>query len=181
MERLKNIKECLVAQIQNQMSNLSQVDAKELGEVVDMVKDMEEAIYYATITKAMDSKEHEKPERYYTPIYYRDMDRYNDGRMYYNGNSTNYYDGNMTNGAKYYTEKEYPIGLRDVREGRSPISRKMYMESKEMHHDKSKKMKELETYMRELSDDIVEMIEDASPEEKQILQQKLDALISKIK
>ena len=50
-----------------------------------------------------------------------------------------------------------------------------------MHHDKSKKMKELETYMRELSDDIVEMIEDASPEEKQILQQKLDALISKIK
>lgn len=176
MERLKNIKECLVAQIQGQMGNLSQVDAKELGEVVDMVKDMEEAIYYATITKAMEGKEHEKTERYYTPMYYRDMDRYNDGRMYYNENSTN-----MTNEPKYYTEKEYPIGLRDMREGRSPISRKMYMESKEMHHDKSKKMKELEKYMRELSDDIVEMIEDASPEEKQILQQKLDALISKIK
>lgn len=176
MERLKNIKECLVAQIQGQMGNLSQVDAKELGEVVDMVKDMEEAIYYATITKAMEGKEHEKTERYYTPMYYRDMDRYNNGRMYYNGNSTD-----MTNEPKYYTEKEYSIGLRDMREGRSPISRKMYMESKEMHHDKSKKMKELEKYMRELSDDIVEMIEDASPEEKQILQQKLDALISKIK
>jgi hypothetical protein len=35
------------------MSNLQQVDAKELGEVIDMVKDIEEAIYYCTITEAM--------------------------------------------------------------------------------------------------------------------------------
>ena len=37
------------------MSNLQQVDAKELGEVIDMVKDIEEAIYYCTITEAMNS------------------------------------------------------------------------------------------------------------------------------
>ena len=30
---------------------------------------------------------------------------------------------------------EYPIEMRDYREGRSPIARKMYMESKEMHQD----------------------------------------------
>lgn len=194
MERLKNIKECFISQIQSQLGNLSQVDAKELGEVVDMVKDLEEAIYYATITKAMKETEHEK---YYTPVYFRDMDKYSDGRMYYHpigdrssSYSTNYYDGNGSSsgqssygmsGSRYYAEKEYPIGLRDIREGKSPISRKMYMESKEMHHDKSKQIKELEQYMKELSDDIVEMIENASPEEKQLLQQKLTTLTTKIK
>ena len=51
MERLKSMKDCLMAQAQSQMGNLHQVDAKELGEVVDMIKDLEEAIYYCTITK----------------------------------------------------------------------------------------------------------------------------------
>ena len=53
MDRLYHIKDTLIAQIQTQMSNLQQVDAKELGEVIDMVKDIEEAIYYCTITEAM--------------------------------------------------------------------------------------------------------------------------------
>ena len=70
--------------------------------------------------------------------------------------------------------------MRDNREGRSPMSRKSYMESKEMHHDKTKKIQELEKYMQELSTDIVEMIEDASPEEKQMLHKKMTALTSKI-
>ena len=35
--------------------------------------------------------------------------------------------------------------------------------------------------MKELSEDIVEMIEDATPEEKQVLHQKLTALASKVK
>jgi len=41
------------------MGNIQNVDAHELGEVVDMVKDIEEALYYCTITKAMDKKEEE--------------------------------------------------------------------------------------------------------------------------
>ena len=36
-----------------------------------------------------------------------------------------------------------------------------------LHKDKVTAMKELEEYMQELSSDICEMIEDASPEEKQ--------------
>jgi hypothetical protein len=36
--------------------------------------------------------------------------------------------------------------------------------------DKTHQMKELENYMQELSTDLTEMIEDASPEEKQMLQ-----------
>lgn len=35
--------------------NLNHVNTMELGEVIDMIKDLEEAIYYATITKAMEN------------------------------------------------------------------------------------------------------------------------------
>lgn len=45
----------------------------------------------------------------------------------------------------------------------------MYMEGKGSH-DKTAQMKELENYMQELSEDLTEMIHDASPEEKQLLQ-----------
>jgi hypothetical protein len=34
---------------------------------------------------------------------------------------------------KYYTEKEFPNAFMDSREGRSPRSRRMYMEAKETH------------------------------------------------
>jgi hypothetical protein len=54
------------------------------------------------------------------------------------------------------------------------------MESKEMHHPKEVKMKELERYMQELGHDLTEMIADASPEEKQMLQKKIAALATKL-
>ena len=69
MERLKSMKEAFIAQIQSQLGNLANVDAKELGEVVDMVKDMEEAIYYCTITKAMEAK------AFFMNFYNADADR----------------------------------------------------------------------------------------------------------
>ena len=69
---------------------------------------------------------------------------------------------------------------RDRREGKSPTSRKNYMESKEMHQPKTTQMRELEKYLQELSSDIVEMIQDASPEEKAFMEQKISALAAKI-
>jgi hypothetical protein len=53
MERLKYMKECLMCCVEGQMSHLDKTDTKELGEAIDMIKDLEEAIYYATITEAM--------------------------------------------------------------------------------------------------------------------------------
>ena len=41
-------------------------------------------------------------------------------------------------------------------------------------------MKELEKYLQELSTDITEMIQDASPEEKSFLEKKISALATKI-
>lgn len=197
MERLKHIKEALISCVESQIGDLKNVDAHELGEVVDMVKDMEEAIYYCSISKAM--KEKEEEEKYtkhsisqYMPIYpnYRDMDK-GYGRMYYEDRGMNRREGMFGRENDIYkTDREYdslerkegyPVEIRDVREGKSPISRKNYMESKELHHGTSVQMKELEKYLQELSQDITEMIDGASTEEKAILQQKLSLLASKIK
>ena len=41
-------------------------------------------------------------------------------------------------------------------------------------------MKELEKYLQELSSDIVEMIQEASSEEKSFLEKKISALAAKI-
>ena len=194
MEELKRIKDTLMGCVQGQMGHLESVDAKELGEVVDMIKDISEAIYYCTITEAMEEKDEKgKEHHYYTerhiPMDYRDMDKdrgrmYFDETMYYsdwrspkynkeqpggmmwygNGNDSS---ANGNGSSRYYTEREFPMEMmRDEREGKSPMSRKSYMESKEMQHDKNIKLKELEKYMQELTTDMVEMIQGASPEEK---------------
>ena len=87
----------------------------------------------------------------------RDMDR-NRGRMYY---------------ADQHSESRYDRAKR------------MYTESKEVHKgntpaDKDQKMKDLEGYFKEISDDITGMIVDASPEEKAMLRTKLTTLAGKV-
>lgn len=194
MEQLKHMKETLTACVQSQMANLSNANAEELGEAVDMIKDLSEAIYYCSITKAMEDSEKEKEAtKYIKPVYMEGRGtepRYYDGRTStyamggrsgsHDGGRMYYHDDMMTTYPRYM-EDSYPTEIRDHREGRSPISRRMYMESKELHHDKSKQMKELEQYVKELSEDITEMIGDATPEEKAILSQKLTTLANKIK
>ena len=182
MERLKHMKESLMCCLEAQMNRLDEVDAKEMGEVVDMVKDLEEAMYYHTVTKAMEGKEKEKmgDQHHYYYTEYRDMDR-SQGRMYYSepsGSNMGAFAGNTAD-SRTYMEWEYPM-MRDKREGRSPMSRKTYMEAKEMHQPKTTQMKELEKYLQELSSDIIEMIQDASPEEKSFLEKKISALATKI-
>lgn len=181
MERLKYMKNALMACAESQMSCLETVDAEELGEVIDMIKDLEEAMYYCTVTKAMEEKEHEKSNgngeqhhHYYAE--YRDMDRPN-GRMYYPESGEHTSNGHTNE--RTYMEWDYP-SMRDKREGRSYMSRKTYMEAKEMHQPKTTQMKELEKYLQELSSDILEMIQDASPEEKSFLEKKISALATKV-
>ncbi len=205
MEQLKMMKEQLTACVQAQIGDLKSANAEELGEAVDMIKDLSEAIYYCTITKAMEDGEKEKEMmKYVKPIYYYNEMSGNEPKYYDGGNGSSsyamsgrggnqgggrrnydggrmYYDGNTMEHFPRYMEDSYPMEIRDYREGRSPVSRRMYMESKELHHDKAKQMKELEQYMRELSEDITEMIDDATPEEKEILSQKLTTLANKIK
>ena len=66
-DKFQEIKKQLLTQVESQMAHLECVDTKEMGEVIDMIKDLEEAIYYCTITEAMN----ELPEttHYYTEKY----------------------------------------------------------------------------------------------------------------
>lgn len=69
---------------------------------------------------------------------------------------------------------------KDEREGRSGQKRRMYMESKATHQDSAKKIQELENYMKELTSDMMEMLADASPEEKAVVQKKVNTLATKL-
>jgi galactose-1-phosphate uridylyltransferase len=60
MERLKRIKDCLICVVESHMDDLDAVDAKEMGEVIDMIKDLSETMYYCSIVKAMEEGEHDK-------------------------------------------------------------------------------------------------------------------------
>ena len=204
IEKLKSIQECLAGAAEAQIYDLENVDAQELGEVIDIIKDIEETIYYCTVTKAMEDSEKHKGEEmmYYTPMYYGG-DRgsgngmyYTEGnktdgrdmpRMYYNGSSSGGRGGNSgsssmsgNGNSSQYSEREFPMAFSDGREGRSPRSRRMYMEAKETHQDKATQMRELEKYMQELAQDVTEMIQDASPEERQYLSKKISALATKL-
>lgn len=159
MKRLEHMKCALMDCVMGQMGNLKEVNTKELGEAVDMIKDLSEAIYYCTITEAMNHKsEGESNGTSFTDDYF--INEYN------------------RKGSSHYQSDA--IKTRDPREGRSYISRRMYIESKEMGKDKLSNIQDLEHYMRELSEDITEMIENASIEEKQLIQKKLNMLAQKI-
>lgn len=214
-EMMEKLTKCAEMELEKGVEN---VDTKEMGEVVDIIKDLAEAEYYSKITKAMDEAEYgedydymgayeddmrkgyrgqprdsrgrymsrrggrrmgyEEPN-YYLPLdvykdysaeELRDMDRHI-GKMYYtDGMNSENTSHNSANGGN----------MRDSREGRSGMSRRSYMESKEMGKDKQEKMKELENYMKELSSDVTEMIVDASPEEKAMLKNKMQVLMQKI-
>lgn len=103
---------------------------------------------------------HMTPEMYreHDPKYYRDMDKM-DGKMYYTES--------MQGGSRYETAK------------------RGYEESKQMHkantpEDKQAKMKELESYMKELSEDVTRLIVDATPEEKAVVKNKMQVLMQKM-
>ena len=174
MERLKAIKEQLLTQVEGQMGDLRCVDTKELGEVIDMIYDLSKSMYYCSIVEAMeDAKENEEKrstyyymEKYlpYYPYHSDRDDEYKHGRMYYDGMMDSYASA---------------MSAHDAREGRAGQKRKMYMESKAAHQDEQA-MADLENYMRDLNQDIMEIVNQASPDEKAILQKKVSVLASKL-
>lgn len=103
---------------------------------------------------------HMNPDMYreHDPEYYRDMDR-KDGKM-------------------YYTE---PI----TTESRYDKAKRGYEESKMTHKEntpesKQAKMRDLEMYLKELSEDVTQLIADATPEERSMVKTKMQTLTQKI-
>ena len=149
--RLKWMEEALVDVIEMQFCNLDGVCTKELGEAVDIIKDLEEAIYYHTITEAM------KTEKTATANSWKTEESH---------------DRSMN---EMMIKEEWDEWL-----GHSPHSRKRYLEAKEHGKDKVMQLRELEKYVNELTADIINMIDEASPEEKSYLEKKISALATKI-
>ena len=106
--------------------------------------------------------------------YHRDIDRNSHNRMYYTDGSMSGSSSGMSNGSgRGYSESRYDR------------ARRGYEETKATHKDnspesKQQKMKSLEEYMRELSDDVTSMLTDMSQEEKTMLKNKMNVLMQKI-
>lgn len=204
---IEKLAECAEKQFDN---GIESVDTAEMGQVTDMLKDLAEAMYYRTLTKAMDDSDPEEImemfERYGDGgRRYYDHYRYADGRFAPKGRGTyrrgydeppyyhmtpemyrsmeNYRDMDRRDGRMYYTEPSMNSGVHT--ESRYDMAKRNYTESKELHRgntpeDKEQKMKELEKYLREIGSDIAELISDASAEEKNLLKNRMQVIMQKI-
>lgn len=209
IERLKSMEEramCLAEQGLNQ--DVSDINAKELGEIIDVVKDIAETKYYCSITKAMEESDeaekymkkylpemayarHEPGERYYTvgrggrPR----MTRYDDSGMGSYIGSTGMNNGGRRN---YTRPNEYMFEMypemydetykpyHDEYDGDSWKYRRNYMENKHEKGNNTDSINELNEYVKSLTDDIMDMVEKATPQEKTMLKQKINGLANKI-
>ena len=137
--------------IEPQFDMLEEIDCCELGQAVDILKDLEETLYYHTVTEAMKGE-----------------GAYGDWPEETSDNKKK--DHHLTDDGLIHDECH----------GKSCMNRKAYLEAKHANKDKATQLRELEKYMQELTSDMVEMIQDSSLEEKQYLEKKISALASKI-
>ena len=241
IERIHKMIECLTEKALCELDKgVENVNTEEMGEAVDMIKDLCEAEYKAVIVKSMKKADEEEEEynkellrtlkdeygeeggrRYYDEYRYMRTGRYAPkGKGSYVGRRGyedppywHRYPGDMTDmdydsmermrdmdrlsrGRMYYTDMSDRMGMidqprsgsiaeRDMREGRSGMSRKHYMETKEQHktntqQDKDAKMQSLDEYMKELSTDLTDMISDMTPEERSLMKSKMSILLTKM-
>lgn len=214
IKRMHEMQECLTEKALSELEKgTDHVDTCEMGQVVDMIKDLAEAEYRATITKAMEKANEEEEE--YDKILLRELKeeygedtgrrfydhyRYADGRFAPKGHGTyrrgyeeppywhmtpeRYHemeygrDMDRGNGRMYYTEPTHT-------ESRYESAKRAYTESKELHkgndpQDKEAKMRELEKYMKEMSDDLLNLMKGMSQEEMNMAKSKLSVLVSKM-
>ena len=207
IERMHKMIECLTEKALCELEKGTEnVDTCEMGQVVDMIKDLNEAEYKAVIVKDMKKADEEKEE--YDKMLLRELKeeygedtgrrfydhyRYSDGRFApkghgtYRGYSEPYYHmtpemyrdmDRDTHSRMYYTE----TGMNESGYDRA---KRTYTETKEMHRgntpeDKKAKMQELERYAKSLTEDVVEMVSDMSDEEKNLLRTKMQILMQKI-
>lgn len=170
---LEMLTECTLSELESGVANAS---ACEVGQAIDMIKDLADAEYHATITKAMneagDGEVLEKlgkygsEERHYyvapetrerTGAFYRerDIDRETKNKMYYSEPHS---------------------------ENKLEMARRHYSESKNTHSsntadDKQEKLNKLDEYLTELKEDTRQLIEGMSPEERTMTKQKMQGIV----
>ena len=220
-ELAKKIADCIKTKVEAKgIDNIEGHDLEELGEWVDIIKDIACYDKDMRIIEAMDNAEDSEESMRYIEMYedyperkgYRGQRRdsrgrymscrsytepmmmhddmrekdYMDGRMYYGGstggNSSNM-GGSSNAGSRGYSEGGQ-MSSRMQRDGESESrydrARRGYEEAKEHNKEKSEKMRELENYTKELAEDVTEMVQGMSPEEKALLKNKMQTLMTKI-
>lgn len=184
--------------------DVSCIDSKELYELMDIIKDCEETLkyseemkYYKKITDAMEKNSEEENSMYLDKYLPESRSRYYTKPKisqwhipYYDEIEPEMMDRDMDypyRNRMYYTEPkrirnmipEHEMNERDYREGKSPMTRKNYMEMNSSM-DKNAKIEEMKKYSHELVDDLTDMIQSASSEEKIALKQILTQFVSKL-
>lgn len=209
IERMHKMIECLTEKALCELEKGTEyIDTCEMGKVVDMIKDLNEAEYKAVIVKAMKKAREEEEE--YDKILLRELKeeygedtgrRYYDHYRYASGRFAPKGHGSYRRG---YEEPPYwhmtPEMYRDMdkdthsrmyytetgmNESGYDRAKRNYTETKEMHRsntpeDKKAKMQELEKYAKSLTEDVVDMVSDMSDEEKNLLRTKMQILMQKI-
>lgn len=199
----KKIMECVKTKVDGiGIDNIEGQHLEELKMWACVAKDIAEYDYYYHITEAMDDPENEYGVDYDEngPKYYggrrrsaitgrfirgyeekimnpdRDMDRMNEGRMYYTDSSNTHVVNPVT---RPYTDMVTPSITNMKDNGRFSNSRRMYMETKETKPgDKSAHQDKLSVTMDDLSTDIKEMWPKMGNEEKTIAKTKLQNLVN---
>lgn len=200
IEKLSEAAECEFSK------GIENVDTCEMDKVVNMMKELSEAMYYRTLTKAMQESDTEEIMEMFDKYgddgkRYYDMWRYKSGRFAPKGRGTRrgyeeppYYhmtpdqykehdpeywrDVDRKDGKMYFTE---PVTM----ESRYEKAKRGYKEAKHAHasntaEDKQAKMKDLESYLKELSEDVTQLLSDATPEERAMVRGKMQVLTQKI-
>lgn len=183
------------------------VDMVQLSALVDMIKDLSESMYHRVLTNSMLESDTDEImdmfDRYGEDRRYYDHYRYKNGRFAPKGRGTYrrgyeeypYYhmmpdmykehdpeywrDMDRKDGRMYYTE---PVANSESRYDRA---KRMYTETKDMHksgtvEDKQITLKEGEKFLNVFFDELDEMLQDATPEMKNMVKTKTMARMQKI-
>lgn len=204
-DMLENVSEAATTELAKGTEN---VNTKEFGEVIDMIKDLSEAeknkmesCYYKTLIEAMEGSEYGEDYDEYGPMErrgYRSRDsrgRYTSRRGYpmedkmYDDRYDNYSRSGYSNGAYGGGSRGMSSsGSRGMTSGSSNSSRYGYSYDNYMRNranysmsdpeDKQERMKMLETYSQDLVTSISDVMKDVSPEEKTMLRNKLAKVVN---
>lgn len=170
----KQIMECVKAKVDGiGIDNFEGQNLDDLKDFTEIVKNIVEFDKDYLIVEAMENSRDDYDYRRYTePLYHMPVN-YND--MEYMR------DMDKSRGKMYYSEPIAP----HVSESNYDRAKRHYTETKEMHkgastEDKEHKMKALDMYIRELSGDISELLNDMTPDERNLLRTKMSNLASKL-
>lgn len=196
VKNLDKISEMLETGVILHMQNgIEQCDTHEVGEIIDMIKDLAEAKYKCTVTKAMEEydaddmdDEDAEPKKWYRRMrdskgrymsrHYTEPEYHMTPEMYHAHTAEEYRDMDRQKGLMHYTE---PNMMNGGTNSRYDSAKKNYTESKMANpNDSQGNLKAIETLSNIIKDDVKELLPMMNATEKTMLKQKMTNVINEI-